>query len=161
MGFEPNRVEWALKSTGGGLQGALDHLEAHQDEPMPENWNQPDSMAAPSDEAKVRVLCLANESIRCNQCQKLFRDMDLAMYHADKSGHEDFAESSEEIKPLTEEEKQQRLAERMCSMILLIQYAIDCRKSVLPRRASWLQSARPMNKFAARPAKTHHRCARS
>lgn len=38
--------------------------------------------------------------------------MDLAMYHAEKSGHEDFSESSEEIKPLTEEEKKQRLDER-------------------------------------------------
>lgn len=34
------------------------------------------------------------------------------MYHADKSGHDDFEESTEEIKPLTEEEKKQRLAER-------------------------------------------------
>ena len=36
----------------------------------------------------------------------MFRDMDLAMYHADKSGHDDFEESTEEIQPLTEEEKQ-------------------------------------------------------
>lgn len=38
MGFEPARVDWALQATksGGGLQAALDHLEAHQDEPVPE-----------------------------------------------------------------------------------------------------------------------------
>lgn len=52
------------------------------------------------------------QSIKCNTCDKVFRDMDLAMYHAEKSGHEDFSESSEEIKPLTEEEKKQRLDER-------------------------------------------------
>ena len=37
MGFAPERVDWALHATNaGGLQAALDHLEAHQDEPVPE-----------------------------------------------------------------------------------------------------------------------------
>ncbi|WFD29796.1 hypothetical protein MSPP1_000809 [Malassezia sp. CBS 17886] len=52
----------------------------------------------------------AAKSIRCNECQKQFRDMDLAMYHAEKSGHEDFAESADAITPLTDEQKQERLA---------------------------------------------------
>lgn len=33
------------------------------------------------------------------------------MYHAEKSGHEDFSESQEAIRPLSEEEKKQRLEE--------------------------------------------------
>lgn len=37
--------------------------------------------------------------------------MNLAMYHAEKSGHEAFEETSEAIKPLTQEEKDARLAE--------------------------------------------------
>ena len=37
--------------------------------------------------------------------------MDLAKYHADKSGHEDFSESAEAIKPLSPEEREKRLAE--------------------------------------------------
>lgn len=42
MGFEPERVEWALHSTGNsGLQSALDHLEANQDKPIPDYKSQP------------------------------------------------------------------------------------------------------------------------
>ena len=37
--------------------------------------------------------------------------MNLAMYHAEKSGHEAFEETSEAITPLTQEEKDARLAE--------------------------------------------------
>ncbi|PKI83307.1 hypothetical protein MVES_002805 [Malassezia vespertilionis] len=95
MGFAPERVDWALHASGNsGLQTALDHLEEHQDTPMPENWREQGKEAEQDDEKP-----------------KMFRDMDLAMYHAEKSGHEDFAESSEEMKPLTQEEKEARLAE--------------------------------------------------
>lgn len=53
MGFDADRVDWALKNSSGGLQGALDHLEAHQDEPMPDNWRDAASAAAGSGEAPV------------------------------------------------------------------------------------------------------------
>ncbi|WFD25119.1 hypothetical protein MNAN1_000082 [Malassezia nana] len=103
MGFPEDRVDWALRSTSGGLTEALDHLEAHQEEPVPASENQA-SDAAPAQETIPK-------SIQCNVCTKVFRDMDLAMYHADKSGHEDFSESTQEIKPLTEEEKKAKLEE--------------------------------------------------
>ncbi|CAE6417806.1 unnamed protein product [Rhizoctonia solani] len=51
------------------------------------------------------------QSIKCSQCGKIFRDTALANFHAEKSGHDQFEESTEEIKPLTEEEKKQKLAE--------------------------------------------------
>ncbi|KAG9027639.1 hypothetical protein FS837_004197, partial [Tulasnella sp. UAMH 9824] len=51
------------------------------------------------------------QSIKCSICGKIFRDTALANFHAEKSGHDQFEESTEEIKPLTEEEKKQRLAE--------------------------------------------------
>ncbi|WFD18442.1 hypothetical protein MCAP1_000645 [Malassezia caprae] len=105
MGFQEERIDWALHETSGGLQQALDHLEAHQDEPMPSDWKK-----AASPESAGQTDAVA-KSIKCNTCTKVFRDMDLAMYHADKSGHEDFSESTEEIKPLTEEEKKARLEE--------------------------------------------------
>ena len=57
-------------------------------------------------------------------CEKLFRDTDALMFHATKSGHENFSESTEvptflclnipdlqEIKPLTEEERKQKTEE--------------------------------------------------
>lgn len=51
MGFDPARVDWALQQTksGGGLQAALDHLEAHQDEPVPEKAADAPAEAAEGD----------------------------------------------------------------------------------------------------------------
>ncbi|KAJ2915926.1 hypothetical protein MD484_g4462, partial [Candolleomyces efflorescens] len=49
------------------------------------------------------------KSIKCSQCGKTFKNTALANYHAEKSGHDQFEESTEEIKPLTEEEKKQKL----------------------------------------------------
>ncbi|THG96071.1 hypothetical protein EW026_g5690 [Hermanssonia centrifuga] len=51
------------------------------------------------------------KSIKCSECGKIFRNTSLAQFHAEKSGHDQFEESTEEIKPLTEEEKKQKLAE--------------------------------------------------
>ena len=42
MGFAPERIEWALRSTSGTLEAALDHIEMHQDEPVP-----PDAATSP------------------------------------------------------------------------------------------------------------------
>ncbi|WFC98152.1 hypothetical protein MYAM1_000876 [Malassezia yamatoensis] len=103
MGFDHERVEYALAVTNStGLQAALDHLEAHQDEPLPANWKEEVAQKA---QASSTTAAQENLSDTPQESAKVFRDMDLAMYHADKSGHDDFEESSEEIKPLTEEEK--------------------------------------------------------
>ncbi|KAI0690973.1 ubiquitin-related domain-containing protein [Cytidiella melzeri] len=51
------------------------------------------------------------KSIKCSECGKIFKNTALAQFHAEKSGHDQFEESTEEIKPLTEEEKKQKLAE--------------------------------------------------
>ncbi|KAF8367226.1 hypothetical protein PRIPAC_85055, partial [Pristionchus pacificus] len=44
-------------------------------------------------------------SYKCNDCGKVIRDENGMMFHASKTGHENFEESSDNIKPLTEEEK--------------------------------------------------------
>jgi len=56
------------------------------------------------------------KSIKCVQCGKIFRDVNLANFHAEKSGHDQFEESTEEIKPLTAEEKNQKLEELRVKM---------------------------------------------
>ena len=38
-------------------------------------------------------------------CGKLFKNIELAEFHGLKTGHENFAECTEEVKPLTAEEK--------------------------------------------------------
>jgi len=39
----------------------------------------------------------AAKSLKCSDCGKLFKNADLANYHAQKSGHENFEESTEEV----------------------------------------------------------------
>ncbi|KAH7921179.1 hypothetical protein BV22DRAFT_1107326 [Leucogyrophana mollusca] len=155
MGFDPARVEWALKATGNrGLQPAMDHILEHEGQPVPD----PSASSAPSGssdqpmdvdedeedaealrsltkgagdvEAKVgdvalivsvdidaklnHILYIVDrrvQSIKCSVCGKVFRNTALANFHAEKSGHDQFEESTEEIKPLTEEERVQKLAE--------------------------------------------------
>ena len=50
-------------------------------------------------------------SLVCSDCGKRFRSEAQAGFHAEKSGHENFEQSQEEIAPLTEEEKNAKLAE--------------------------------------------------
>ncbi|KZM20066.1 uncharacterized protein EKO05_0007492 [Ascochyta rabiei] len=107
MGFDRERAELALKSSGN-LQGALDWIEKHQDRPLDQIKAEQASAAEeppalqPGEEAK---------SLVCEDCGKKFRSVQQAEFHGSKSGHENFAESTEEIKPLTEEEKKARLEE--------------------------------------------------
>lgn len=44
-----------------------------------------------------------------NSCGKLFKSNLEVEFHATKSGHDRFSESTEEKKPLTEEEKKEQL----------------------------------------------------
>ncbi|KAH9893190.1 ubiquitin-related domain-containing protein [Cubamyces lactineus] len=149
MGFDPARVEWALKATGNrGLQPAMDFILENEGKPVPDLSSVTSSSAPapaasgaddPMDEDDEELETLKAvygkklatgsggsapaasgagnsaegeaKSIRCQVCGKTFKNLDLANYHAEKSGHDQFEESTEEIKPLTEEEKKQKLAE--------------------------------------------------
>lgn len=81
---------------------------------------------------RPRYVYPLTQSIRCRECGKVFRDMDLATYHAEKSGHDDFEESAEEIKPLTEEEKKEKLAQ--CTLSSLTQCVRRWRRNGPPNR---------------------------
>lgn len=142
MGFDPSRVDWALRATSHrGLQPAMDHLLEHEGEPIsdastPAGNSLPSGNAAQSTSAmdadgddddaealrhligKKGVVSAAAtagdveaKSIKCSVCGKTFKNTALANYHAEKSGHDQFEESTEEIKPLTEEEKKAKLEE--------------------------------------------------
>ena len=50
-------------------------------------------------------------SLVCNDCGTQLRSHAAAEFHAAKTQHVNFSESTEEIKPLTEEEKAEKLAE--------------------------------------------------
>ncbi|KAJ9091290.1 hypothetical protein QFC21_007075 [Naganishia friedmannii] len=136
MGFAEDRVEWALKATkNAGLQPALDHIIANMDSAVPPA----DAQASPSgnngasedddddDDAEALKAHIAKmkaggdttagngeqfaRSVKCSECGKIFKNADLVSFHAEKSGHSNFEESTEEYVPLTEEEKKQKLEE--------------------------------------------------
>ena len=50
-------------------------------------------------------------SLVCNECGKRFRSTAQAEFHASKTEHQDFSESTEEIAPLTDVEKKAKLEE--------------------------------------------------
>ncbi|KAI0442435.1 ubiquitin-related domain-containing protein [Xylaria telfairii] len=106
MGFDKERAELAVKKSDG-LPDAMDWLEKNQETPLEELLAEEES--GPN-VAKVEGEGVAM-SLVCNECGKKFRSQREAEFHANKSGHADFAESTEEIAPLTEQEKQERLAE--------------------------------------------------
>ena len=51
------------------------------------------------------------KSLVCGECGRKLRSHAQAEFHATKTGHIDFSESTEEIAPLTEEEKKAKLEE--------------------------------------------------
>lgn len=137
MGFEADRVDWALHATKNrGLQPALDHVVENSERTIPDYKNE--TATAPSgskagadeydaeDQAALAAMYAKSgqqgedemlagigeaQSIKCVECGKLLKSAAFASFHAEKSGHTNFEESTEEIKPLTEEEKKQKLQE--------------------------------------------------
>jgi uncharacterized C2H2 Zn-finger protein len=99
MGFTEKQVNRALRKTkNSGLQPALDFIVEHGEEPESDQ------------EVEEEVLDVAVSSLRCDVCQKLFRNSGQAEMHAVKTQHMEFSETTEKIKPLTEEEKKEKLA---------------------------------------------------
>lgn len=129
MGFSLNKVKKAMKATNGaGLQPAMDWLLSHpevsddpEEEVVPPQALGTASASAAStdvneDEGEIKDGEQTAQSLICNDCQKLFRDATGAERHATRTGHQNFAESTEAIKPLTEEEKKEKLAELKARM---------------------------------------------
>ncbi|KAH3108490.1 hypothetical protein KXW41_005784 [Aspergillus fumigatus] len=109
MGFDKERAELAVARTGG-LQGALEWLKENQDKSLEEIKA---GGSKEGEDEKGPALQPGEEprSLACNECGKKFRSQAQAEFHASKSGHVDFSESTEEIAPLTEEEKKAKLEE--------------------------------------------------
>lgn len=114
MGFEEERAQLAVKQTGG-LQGALQWLEDNQDKSLEEIKAPSKTTAAHVDDANELPPNLLEgevaKSLVCNECGKRFRSHAQAEFHASKTDHTDFSESTEEIPQLTKEEQKQKLEE--------------------------------------------------
>ncbi|KAL9028059.1 MAG: hypothetical protein Q9180_007232 [Flavoplaca navasiana] len=112
MGFDKAKAELAVKKTTG-LQGALEWLETNQDKSFDEILATSAVEAERDPNAEPAALKPGEEahSLVCNECGKKFRSQAQAEFHASKTQHVDFAESTEEIAPLSEVEKKARLEE--------------------------------------------------
>ncbi|KAI9321296.1 ubiquitin-related domain-containing protein [Dichotomocladium elegans] len=122
MGFSRAKVQKAWRATNGaGLQPAMDWLLAHPeitDEPEDETThslsgptNDDDDSSKDKEEGEIKEGEQTAQSLKCNDCGKLFRNAASAEHHAIKTTHQNFSESTEAIAPLTEEEKRQKLAD--------------------------------------------------
>ncbi|KAJ3514153.1 hypothetical protein NLJ89_g2536 [Agrocybe chaxingu] len=105
----------------------MDHILQHEGQPVPDlgavseqSSGRAAAMDVDEDDEDAEALrslgagkagVAEAKSIKCSECGKVFKNTDLANFHAEKSGHDQFEESTEEIKPLTEEEKKQKLEE--------------------------------------------------
>ncbi|KAL8797329.1 MAG: hypothetical protein Q9195_000483 [Heterodermia aff. obscurata] len=121
MGFEEDKAKLALKKSGNLLIGsavdqAVEWLDKYADKSVAE-ITAADATQADDDETNPNVEPAAlkpgevAQSLVCNDCGKKFRSQAQAEFHASKTEHINFAESTEEIAPLTEEEKKTKLEE--------------------------------------------------
>lgn len=101
----------------------MEWLLAHIDDPIPpkepaptlklntEGTDDSTSTAGESSaDANAAAAALEAKSLKCDDCNRLFKTPEEVEFHAAKSGHSNFSESTEEKKPLTEEEKKDQLA---------------------------------------------------
>lgn len=94
----------------------MEWLLTHEDEPEPEPEAEETVTDSPAPTESVAEASSSGEnvpvakSIKCDECEKLFKTQLEVEFHSTKSGHTSFSESTEEKKPLTEEEKREQLA---------------------------------------------------
>ncbi|KAH9461272.1 hypothetical protein Pst134EA_017579 [Puccinia striiformis f. sp. tritici] len=115
LGFESAKAERALKETQNrSVDAALDWLEKYGDNPPEEEKDDDVSMKEEGVHKTVPTSKngegpIMAKGLKCTECDKFFKNNALASYHSEKSGHVNFDEMEYEDKPLTEQEKQERL----------------------------------------------------
>ncbi|KAK5645465.1 hypothetical protein RI129_006765 [Pyrocoelia pectoralis] len=119
MGFSRSRAELAISTTKAqNVEQAMEWLLSNEEleSPIPESTvtePTPINSVPENIEEKANIEPQEKEvvakSIKCDDCGKLFTSSVEVEFHGTKSGHTNFSESTEEKKPLTEEEKKEQL----------------------------------------------------
>ncbi|XP_071833467.1 UBX domain-containing protein 1-like isoform X2 [Apostichopus japonicus] len=125
MGFSENRAKRALTATQyKGIQEAIDWIGAHENDPsIDDPFVEPqghklceDSSADGGGSSNSEGQQSTNDpsqseakSLKCDDCGKLIKSTEEAEMHAARTSHQNFSESTEEVKPLTEDERKQQM----------------------------------------------------
>lgn len=114
MGFALIRAQKGLLyGTGNTVEGAIEWLMEHQDD---SNIDDPIPLQDSANEGGQVA-----QSYKCNECGKILSNMANLELHANKTGHSDFEESTQCIKPLTPEEKIAKIAEiKVCPCLWIV-----------------------------------------
>ncbi|KAF7287300.1 UBX domain-containing protein 1 [Rhynchophorus ferrugineus] len=120
MGFPKERVELAVLKTGSKeVQTVMEWILSHEkDLDDLETSVEPDASVnnilstdiIQSTSTGDDIISPVVKSIKCEDCGKIFNTTEEVQFHASKSGHENFMESTEEKKSLTDEERKEQLA---------------------------------------------------
>ncbi|XP_066155788.1 UBX domain-containing protein 1 [Euwallacea fornicatus] len=134
MGFPQRKVELAVQKTGSqnvqivmewmlSHEAELDSLVPSESENVPSIQENsatssttnsssldPAIVTAEGSGLESSIAPPVSKSIKCDDCGKLFKTNDEVEFHASKTGHDNYSESTEEKTPLTEEEKKEQLA---------------------------------------------------
>ena len=104
MGFSLLKAQKGLLNGSGGVEGAVEWLMNHQDDA---DIDEPICLVA-KDGGNATATA---QSYKCNECGKILSNMANLELHANKTGHSDFEESTQSVKPLTAEEKAAKVEE--------------------------------------------------
>jgi len=132
MGFEQNLIDGAInKGKAANTEQAIDWIYAHQNDATDSTSGDAAAAAAAptlnlsSENATTTEAAAEANSLKCEECGKLLKDTDAATSHSIRTGHSSFAETTETIKPLTAEEReemkkkiQERIAARRKEQII-------------------------------------------
>ena len=105
MGFTLLRAQKAMLQSQSGVEGAIEWLMAHQDD---EDIDAPIPMVNKDGSASASAIA---QSYKCNECGKILSNMANLELHANKTGHSDFEESTDQVKPLSAEQKAAKIEE--------------------------------------------------
>lgn len=109
-------MEWLLAHEGEAIPAQPQIDESASAAADPSSAPSSSSATPPTDGTPAAPVDAEAKSLKCDECNRLFKTQLEVEFHAAKSGHSSFSESTEEKKPLTEDEKAaqlQLLEERM------------------------------------------------
>jgi len=105
MGFPLLHAQKGLMYGGGSVEGAVEWLSIHQDDP---DIDEPLTCEKTTTTTTTSPVM---KSYKCNECGKIISNMANLELHANKTGHSDFEESTESVVPLTQEQKEAKVTE--------------------------------------------------